>query len=673
MARLLLVDDDISEISAVKRVLSRTGHAPLLATNSSDALTSVGQARPDLILLGATCEGGRALEAIGLLDEEEATREIPLIILGEASGAPARAVQLPRPIDPAALAEHVKQFLSSAPAATPFERRVSSTELPAFLERRTGPSDSALARKAAAEALLARARELRGTVRGPPGGRPTRSSSPAPAEAAAGLDALFELEPPAGVGGSSEPVAETPFDLPEVPPLDLSMEEPAERRTAVVPPYEPATVAAEPEPFQLDAPQPPAAPPPADSAPTPAPAPSPDWEHDRDEELEARRFLEEELRQLREQLDADRRKHDEELHTVLEQATVREQAALERQASAAEAAASRAVAEAEARFGAALEKLRASASTGAERHPPARSGPRPGKASRPDVGEPVQAEAPMPFFADVPPPDPAQQAARRRALSRRAPADSAAAGAALPAEPPWALSPPEAPPAELRAGNLDDLPMARLLATALKARAVGRLDVVGEATRALWFEDGHVVGAASNVAGERLDEVALRLGLLTREQHRQVAGAGGRALLAPRRGPAGGPGVPQGRRADLAGAGPDRGGGLRHLRRGQRPLPLGRRSGPVRRADRARPPAAGAGRGRSPAPLAGPAPRGHPGRPGHAGDAGPRRPDRRRARAPARRAARPRQRRRPAHARRGAGRRARSTPSRPASCWRRWC
>jgi hypothetical protein len=32
------------------------------------------------------------------------------------------------------------------------------------------------------------------------------------------------------------------------------------------------------------------------------------------------------------------------------------------------------------------------------------------------------------------------------------------------------------------------------------------------------------VGAASNVPGERVDEVALRLGLLTREQHRQVAG-----------------------------------------------------------------------------------------------------------------------------------------------------
>jgi hypothetical protein len=42
-----------------------------------------------------------------------------------------------------------------------------------------------------------------------------------------------------------------------------------------------------------------------------------------------------------------------------------------------------------------------------------------------------------------------------------------------------------------------------------------------------------VVGAASNAPGERVEEVALRLGLLTREQHRQVAGTA--AALATRR------------------------------------------------------------------------------------------------------------------------------------------
>jgi hypothetical protein len=135
---------------------------------------------------------------------------------------------------------------------------------------------------------------------------------------------------------------------------------------------------------------------------------------------------------------------------------------------------------------------------------------------------PASAEAPQPFFADLPPLDPAQEAARRRALSRRAPAE--AADGAAPVDP-WVRAPLEPPPAELRAGNLDDLPMARLLTIAWKARAAGRLDVAGEASRALWFEDGRVVGVSSGAAGERTDEVALRLGLLTRDQHRQVAAA----------------------------------------------------------------------------------------------------------------------------------------------------
>jgi hypothetical protein len=216
----------------------------------------------------------------------------------------------------------------------------------------------------------------------------------------------------------------------------------------------------------------------------------------------ARRAIEEQLRQLHERLDADRRQHDLELHTVLERATAHEQAALERQASA-------------------LAELRARADARAE--PIELQGSLFDDVDLGDPVEPATAELPPPFFADVPPPDPAQESARRRALSRRVPIDPPGADAGGLAELAWARPALEAPPAELRSGHLDDLPMPRLLAVAWRARAAGRLDVAGDAHRSLWFEDGRVVGAASNTAGERLDEVALRLGLLTREQHRQVA------------------------------------------------------------------------------------------------------------------------------------------------------
>ncbi len=574
MARLLLVDDDISEISAVKRVLSRSGHAPLLATNGSDALASVGQARPDLLIVGATCEGGEAIEALRQLEEDEATRDIPLLLLGESAAAPERAVQLPRPVDPAALAEQVKLLLAGGPAPRSFERRVSAPELPGSLERRSGPSDPALARKAAAEALLARARELRGPPRSTPGDPPPAASTPAPSEAAAGLDALFELGPPAGVPGAQPARVDTPVGLRTVPRADTppslrALSSPARAApeptapppapSPAPPPAPPAAPPSAPPPRAAPppAPAPPAAPPPAPppttvvqlapparSAPSPtAPqpaAPPPDWERNRAEERAARRRLEDDLRLLREQLEADRRRHDEELHTVIERATAHEQAALERQASVAEAArksevqaaatraAAEALAEAEARIRAETEAdFRAVAE--AEAYARAEGEVRDGRdelraraAAAPEA--PPPAELPTPWFADLPPIDPAQEAARRRALSRRAPSD------ALPPGPPdeesaWSRPAPAAPPAELRGGQLDDLPMPRLLTVALSARVSGRLDVVGDASRALWFEDGRVVGAASNAAGERLDEVALRLGLLTREQYRQVAGA----------------------------------------------------------------------------------------------------------------------------------------------------
>jgi hypothetical protein len=82
-----------------------------------------------------------------------------------------------------------------------------------------------------------------------------------------------------------------------------------------------------------------------------------------------------------------------------------------------------------------------------------------------------------------------------------------------------------APPPELRSGTLAELPAPRLLALAARAAASGRLDLEGDVARSIWFEDGRVVGAASADPAERVEELALRLGLVTRDQHRHVAAA----------------------------------------------------------------------------------------------------------------------------------------------------
>lgn len=90
-----------------------------------------------------------------------------------------------------------------------------------------------------------------------------------------------------------------------------------------------------------------------------------------------------------------------------------------------------------------------------------------------------------------------------------------------PARPPAPALP--RPPAELQAGTLADVSAPRLLALAARARLSGRIDFEGEATRTLWFEAGRVVGARSAEPGERLEALAVRLGLVTRDQHQLVS------------------------------------------------------------------------------------------------------------------------------------------------------
>jgi PleD family two-component response regulator len=96
--RILLVDDDIAEISAVKRVLARSGHQPVLATNASDALAAIGQAPPDLLVVGSTCENGEALAMAARVAAGEAgVAPMSIVVLGEAAGSPARAAVGARP------------------------------------------------------------------------------------------------------------------------------------------------------------------------------------------------------------------------------------------------------------------------------------------------------------------------------------------------------------------------------------------------------------------------------------------------------------------------------------------------------------------------------------------------------------------------------------------------
>jgi hypothetical protein len=93
-----------------------------------------------------------------------------------------------------------------------------------------------------------------------------------------------------------------------------------------------------------------------------------------------------------------------------------------------------------------------------------------------------------------------------------------------------------APPRCVLAGDLSGFPIADFVAFVHQSRVTGVLTVASDgAERAVAFKDGEVRSATSSVAGERLGEVAVRLGFATASQ---VAGlqAGeqpvGRALVA---------------------------------------------------------------------------------------------------------------------------------------------
>lgn len=420
MPRILLVDDDIAEISAVKRVLQRAGHQAVLATGTADAARVMAREPLLAAIVSSTCERGGGLELARRLASEEVAAGLPLLLLGESDGAPPRAVQISRPLDPAQLAEEVQRALEEA--GTPPGR----IRLTAVGPGTAGQGRAKGERQAAADALLQRAEELRRQA--------ARPEAPAEPEASDEIVFPWETEPAAESGEAAlpGPVVEAAAGGDA---LGTRFDEELARL-------------ARPDEESYAAPQ---------SA---------------------------------GERDAALREAEEALRLAEAEEEVGRQAEAEARQVLAERAAARARAEEEAERQAEVEARRLLAERAAARVA-AREGARRGEAAS---AAPDAEPSPLVFPPDAPP-----------------------------APPPEPELP--APPPELALGTLAEAPLPRLLVLAERARLTGRIDFGGEFPRSLYFEDGKVVGATSAAPHERVEEVALRLGLITRDQHRQAAPA----------------------------------------------------------------------------------------------------------------------------------------------------
>jgi two-component system cell cycle response regulator DivK len=81
MARVLVVEDNASNMTLAAFLLKSAGHSVLPATDAEVGLTRARAEQPDLILMDIQLPGMDGLEATALLKGDDATRTIPVIAL----------------------------------------------------------------------------------------------------------------------------------------------------------------------------------------------------------------------------------------------------------------------------------------------------------------------------------------------------------------------------------------------------------------------------------------------------------------------------------------------------------------------------------------------------------------------------------------------------------------
>lgn len=121
MRKILIVDDDPVVQMLYKKHLEKQGFELLIARNGVEAVTVAAQAKPDLILMDVMMPTKDGFSALRELKQNEATRDVPVIIMTATNAAEyhisireaklgGAAGLLTKPLSPAKLVEEVRRL-----------------------------------------------------------------------------------------------------------------------------------------------------------------------------------------------------------------------------------------------------------------------------------------------------------------------------------------------------------------------------------------------------------------------------------------------------------------------------------------------------------------------------------------------------------------------------------